>query len=114
MKILLADDDADVRMLVATILRLNGYQIDVVEDGEQALVAAGRKTYQLFLLDLNMPGRDGIDVCHSLRKELNYVDTPIVFLTGTTYADVGSCNSEFLIKPFMMDELIGKVSKLIN
>jgi DNA-binding response OmpR family regulator len=78
--ILIADDEAPIRLTMASLLRRRGYTVTVAEDGEEALSLLHQQTFDLLLLDLNMPRLNGLEVARRAR-ELQ-LDTAIVILTG--------------------------------
>ena len=79
-RLLVVEDESHLAEVVADNLRLEGYDVDVVGDGEQALTTIRADTPDLVLLDVMLPGRDGFSVCETLRAEGNAV--PILFLTA--------------------------------
>jgi two-component system OmpR family response regulator len=107
-RILLAEDDGDVGTMLGRALARDGIAIDVVHDGVEALWMASEITYDVIILDVNMPGPNGFDVCRRLRESRNW--TPVIFLTGRgdvpdriTGLDAGA--DDYLVKPFSMAEL---------
>ena len=108
MRVLLAEDDGDVGGLVRGALGGAGFVIDVVHDGAEALWMASEVPYDVIILDVNMPGPNGFEVCRQLREAGNW--TPVIFLTGRgdvldriTGLDAGG--DDYLVKPFSMGEL---------
>ena len=105
MHILLADDDEAIAMVTRLGLRRAGISVTVVDEGDAALRAAREVGFDALLLDWNVPGMDGIEVCRQLQADPAWVRVPIVFLTGATHdaADeqaraAGACGVIF--KPF--------------
>lgn len=82
--VLIVDDDPDMRLLLEATLRADGVRTLCAADGEAALEIARNERPTLLLLDMNLPGRDGMDVCKTLRAEPDprLRDTPIIVLTG--------------------------------
>lgn len=80
--VLVADDNPSVRAVAATILRRRGYVVETASDGIEALNLIGRTTPGLVLLDSQMPGMDGIEVCQRLRSHPRTRDLPIVLLSS--------------------------------
>jgi DNA-binding response OmpR family regulator len=78
-RILLVDDDAGVRDVVAFTLRREGFDVDEERDGASALAAGRSGRYALVVLDVMLPGLSGVDVCRALRAES---DVPILMLTA--------------------------------
>lgn len=102
--VLIADDDQTTRMVLSAILESQGYQIDTAERGEKCLFLALEKTYDAILIDMNMPGIGGIDLCKRLRELSRYKMVPIIFITSmdeesslTEAFSVGA--SDFISKP---------------
>lgn len=87
MKILVVDDDPGVRELVEDFLRSRGYEVDTAADGEAALEKIARQTPDLLLLDLMMPGINGMDVLRQLPPSAR--DLPVIVVTAVTEEEVG-------------------------
>ena len=83
--ILLADDDESIAMVARLGLRRVGFTVTVVDNGLAALQAARATAFDALVLDWNMPGIDGIDVCRQLQADPSWNRVPIVFLTGATH-----------------------------
>lgn len=112
MHILLVEDDRQLRASVGRGLREAGYEVDEAEDGESAIDRARSRSYDCIVLDILLPGRDGIDVCRELRSRGNWV--PILMLTALDAVedrirglDAGA--DDYLPKPFDFDELLARV-----
>jgi two-component system copper resistance phosphate regulon response regulator CusR len=115
MRILLIDDEPETARLLAKGLREQGYAVDVAADGEQALQAAAVSDYDLLILDVMLPGRDGFAVCRALRSD--GCSAPILMLTARdaiadriTGLDAGA--DDYLPKPFHFEELLARVRAL--
>ncbi len=80
--VLLADDDRTTRMVIAKILEDQGYRVEQAERGEKCLFMALERNYDAFLIDVNMPGLGGIDLCKRLRDIDRFKITPIIFITS--------------------------------
>ena len=85
MKILLAEDTADLNRAVSAALKLQGYEVDSALDGLEALDFLQRESYDCILLDIMMPGMDGISVLKELRSR--HITTPVMLLTAKTQID---------------------------
>ena len=115
-KVLIVDDDAHIRASLRRTLAFEGYQVREAGDGTGALEAALDELPDLVILDLMLPGIDGMDVCRRLR-EVN--DVPILMLTareGTSSQveglDAGA--DDYLVKPFVKDELLARIRALLR
>ncbi|WP_028559734.1 response regulator transcription factor [Paenibacillus pinihumi] len=111
MKVLVADDDREIRELLKTYLERERFQVDTAADGNEALRMFGQGKYNLVLLDLMMPGADGIEVCRRLRITTNI---PILMLTAKDQdidkvLGLGIGADDYITKPFSIHELIARV-----
>src|SRR5713101_3384748 len=111
MRLLLVEDDARIARFVAKGLREQTYAVDVASTGEDALYQAAINTYDLVILDVMIPGRDGFEVCRELRKSGQRI--PILMLTARdavedriTGLDHGA--DDYLTKPFEFRELLAR------
>ncbi|MEP7765854.1 response regulator transcription factor [Sanguibacter sp. 25GB23B1] len=114
--VLVVDDDRTVREVVVSYLRSGGHQVVDVGDGESALAAMRRRPADLVVLDLMLPGIDGLEVCRRLRET---GDVPIVMLTalgGETDRVVGLQlgADDYLTKPFSPRELALRVDSVLR
>ena len=117
MKILVADDERDIADAIGIILKFNNFESDVVYDGTSAYSKANENVYDCIVLDIMMPGMDGIDVLKKLRDENN--NTPVLMLTAKSQvADkVNGLNmgaDDYLTKPFNKDEFIARINVLLR
>jgi two-component system, OmpR family, KDP operon response regulator KdpE len=110
-RILVVDDEAQIRRALATNLRARNYDVDLAESGEQALQLAADHHPDLVLLDLGLPGIDGVDVVEGLRV---WTDVPIIVLTVRSEEsdkvqalDAGA--DDYVTKPFGMNELLARM-----
>ncbi len=114
-KIILAvDDEPNILMSIEFILDMEGYEVHTARDGDDALEAAERVRPDLILLDINMPRKDGYEVCRILRQHENLAGTKVLMLTakGQTLErkkglEVGA--DDYVTKPFSADELLGAI-----
>lgn len=115
-RILVVDDEDRIRRLLRMYLEREGYDIDEAEDGKTALDMAMETDYALILLDLMLPGMDGIDVCEELRKKKA---TPVIMLTArgdetnrVQGFEVGA--DDYVVKPFSPREVVYRVKALLR
>ncbi|MDP9792294.1 DNA-binding response OmpR family regulator [Catenuloplanes nepalensis] len=117
--VLIADDDADIRDLVAFKLEQVGYDVIAVEDGQSALEAARRDQPALAVLDVSMPGLSGIDVCRMLRADQATAGMLIVILTARVQEQdieggFGAGADDYVTKPFSPRELVSRIQSLLT
>jgi CheY-like chemotaxis protein len=114
------DDDAESRLLLVHFLTENGWRVEEAPDGESGLAAATRTNFDLFLLDLHMPGdHDGMGVVARLRRLPAYVRTPIVCVSGspqeqTRAAALQAGFSSFFSKPVNLNALLREIEHLLQ
>jgi two-component system response regulator MprA len=116
-RILVVEDDKAVRDAVERALRFEGYDVHTAIDGNDALVRFDALQPQLILLDVLMPGTDGLAVCRILRDRK--VTTPILMLTARhevsdRVAGLDAGADDYLVKPFALDELFARVRALLR
>jgi DNA-binding response OmpR family regulator len=116
--ILIVDDDPSIRKLVATTLEdVAGFDLVEAADGDEALDLAREETPAIVLLDIDMPGIDGLEACRRLREASETAETTIVMLTAAADQEAERAAEEagadlFLTKPFSPLELLRLVSDL--
>lgn len=116
--VLVADDDPDIRDLVAFKLTTAGYEVEVVADGLAALDHARARPPRLVLLDVMMPGLSGLDVAQQLRADPRTATVPIILLTAKAQEqDVeggfGVGADDYVTKPFSPRELLSRVRAVL-
>jgi len=116
-RILIADDDRAIRDALERAIGLEGYEVELVNDGVAALEAVARIAPDLLILDVMMPSLDGLGVCRALRNQGDR--TPILILTARTEVsdrvsglDAGA--DDYLPKPFALDELLARMRALLR
>jgi DNA-binding response OmpR family regulator len=115
-RILVVDDEATIREMVGYNLRHDGFEVELVGDGREALALARRMPPDLVVLDIMLPGLDGFQVCRALRQESN---VPILVLSarGEEFDRVLGLElgaDDYLTKPFAMRELLARVRSLLR
>lgn len=115
-RILVVDDEDRIRRLLRMYLEREGYHIDEAEDGEQALKKALEYDYDLILLDLMLPGTDGLDVCRQIRSKKA---TPIIMLTArgeesNRVEGFEAGADDYVVKPFSPRELVHRVKAVLR
>jgi DNA-binding response OmpR family regulator len=113
-RVVVIDDDPAVLRAVSTVLEPEGYRVEIARDQREALRAVLVEPPALVVLDVNMPGLDGWELCDILRRQSHTREVPVLFLTGRmglrdqiTAMQVGG--SDYVTKPFRADELREKV-----
>lgn len=111
-RILIAEDDADISMVEEAYLRAAGFETKIVADGLEAARALTEEAFDLILLDLMLPGKNGYDICREFRDRL---DIPILMVTARTESvdkimGLGLGADDYIAKPFDPAELVARVN----
>lgn len=117
MKILLLEDDVILQEIIEEFLLEQGYQVECYFDGEKALDAIGSGSYDLLLLDVNVPSIDGFEILSYLREIGN--TTPAIYITSLSSIDdlkkgFGLGADDYLKKPFELEELKARIEHIIR
>jgi DNA-binding response OmpR family regulator len=122
LRILVVDDDSDIRLLNAEVLKRSGYEVDTAEDGEagwKALhaVSYAPDSYDLLITDNDMPGLSGLDLVKKLRAAR--MELPVIMATGTLPPQELARNpwlqpAATLLKPYTIEELLGTVREVLR
>lgn len=117
MRILLVEDEPAAAQMAAKGLREQTYAVDIAADGEAALYQASINDYDLILLDLNLPGKDGLEVCRELRASGSTV--PVLMLTARDavqdrIAGLDTGADDYLTKPYSFNELLARVRAILR
>jgi len=119
-KILIVEDDEDIALsLKYNLEKEGGYLVQTAADGEAGLRAASQRTPDLVLLDLNLPGVDGLSVCKQLRRDAATSGVPIVMLTARVEEtdrivglELGA--DDYITKPFSMKEMLARIRAVLR
>ncbi len=117
MRILVVDDDLAVCRSIDRALRLEGYEVDAVTSGGEALEAMAASSPDALVLDLQLPDLDGLQVCRRIRDAGD--DTPILMLTARHSIDdrvqgLDAGADDYLVKPFALEELLARLRALMR
>jgi len=118
-KILIADDEPDILEIIQYNLQSEGYEVFTARNGNAAIEMAKKHQPDLIILDIMMPGKNGIEVCNVLRLQPAFNDTLIIFLSalsdeGTEIKGLETGADDYLTKPISPKVLISKVSALFR
>ena len=116
-RLLLVDDEDNLRSMLEAALRHHGFEVHPVANGRDALAAVAEITPDLIVLDVMLPDLDGFQVCRRLREERNH--TPILFLTARDGTDdkvrgLTLGGDDYLSKPFSLDELVARITAILR
>jgi heavy metal response regulator len=117
LRILLVEDEPSAARMMAKGLREQTYAVDVAEDGDGALYQAGVNDYDLIILDIMLPGKDGFEVCRELRASGSCI--PVLMLTARDTIDdrvegLDTGADDYLTKPFDFRELLAHIRALLR
>jgi two-component system response regulator MprA len=115
--VLVVDDDAPIRRMLERTLAGEGYDVSSAADGGEALVSVERSVPDLVVLDVAMPGIDGVAVCRRIRGK--HVTVPILLLTARDGVDervagLDAGADDYLVKPFAVEELLARIRALLR
>jgi two-component system response regulator QseB len=117
MRLLLIEDDSMLGDALQHMLQQESFAVDWARDGEEAELALGVLPYDLILLDLGLPGKNGLDILRDLRR--TKVSTPVIILTARDavkdrISGLDSGADDYLVKPFDPDELVARIRALLR
>jgi two-component system alkaline phosphatase synthesis response regulator PhoP len=118
-KVLIADDEPDILEIIQYNLQNEGYEVVTAKNGNEAIDQAKRFNPDLIILDIMMPGKNGIEVCNLLRMQPAFKETLIIFLTAlsdevTEVKGLESGADDFITKPISPKVLLSKVNALFR
>ena len=118
-RILIVEDDTDIAALMAHYLEKAGYGTEMVSDGAQALASAKETPPDLVILDLMLPGLNGLDVCKAIRLDNRTAELPILMVTARgeeseRILGLDSGADDYVVKPFSPNELMARVRALLR
>jgi len=118
-KILIAEDERDIRDLVAFTLRFAGYEVFTASNGEEAVELAPKVNPDLVLMDVRMPRMTGYEACKVLKANADLRDIPVVFLSAKGQESeiqqgLEAGAEEYLLKPFAPDQLTNRVKAILG
>ncbi len=116
-KILVADDEQEIRNLLDHFLKGQGYEVILASDGNEALKLASEKNPQVIILDIKMPGLDGLEVCKRLKEKEQTKLIPVIVITGFEDNKMEALNigaDDFVNKPFDMAEISSRVKSALR
>jgi two-component system response regulator MprA len=116
-QVLIADDELAVRSSISRALELKGYAVGTAADGRDALERVADQSFDAVVLDLMMPGVDGLEVCRRIRGAGD--QTPVLMLTardavGDRVAGLDAGADDYLVKPFALEELLARLRALLR
>ncbi len=115
-RILIVEDEENMVSFIQMELKYEGYDVDVANDGRKAVELALKNNYDLILLDLMLPGINGLEVCRRIRKEK---DTPIIMLTARDsvmdkVTGLQNGADDYVSKPFAIEELLARMEVIFR
>jgi DNA-binding response OmpR family regulator len=115
-KILVVDDEVAVRSLLEDFFTPHGYEVITAADGKEGLALAAKELPDLILLDVMMPGIDGMEVCRRLKASEGTGAIPVIMMTGVVgvaLAATLTAPDDLVLKPLILRELLARVQALI-
>ena len=118
-RVLLVEDDPHIRELVELHLQLEGLSVSSLADGNEGLARARAEAFDLIVLDLMLPGLDGVTVCRAIRRDSRNAEAPILMLTARRdesdkVLGLDSGADDYLTKPFGVRELVARARALLR
>lgn len=118
-KILIAEDERDIRDLIAFTLRFAGYEVITANNGEEAVAQTLKEIPDLVITDVRMPKMTGYEACRQIKADPTTQHIPVVFLSAKgqeaeVQTGLASGGDEYLLKPFAPDQLTRKVAEILG
>ncbi|MCB8981249.1 MAG: response regulator [Ardenticatenaceae bacterium] len=118
-KILIAEDDQDIRELVVLTLQFSGFDVVPVEDGSLAVEKAKTEAFDLILMDVRMPRMTGYEACRRLKDMDSTKNIPIIFLSAKgqeqeIQTGINAGAADYILKPFAPDTLVNTINKVLS
>ena len=118
-KILIAEDDMDIRELVVLTLQFSGHDVVSVEDGAAAVEASQGDSFDLILMDVRMPRMSGYEACRIIKDRKETQDVPVIFLSAKgqeseIQSGLLAGAEQYVLKPFAPEELVETIQKVLN
>jgi DNA-binding response OmpR family regulator len=118
-QLLVADDDLEIRELLTRALSKHGYEVLVASNGQEAMALIRQTRPALVLLDILMPGMDGVDICRAMRGDVELARTPVIFASALDQASLHAVADEsgatdYLTKPLSLGDLLNVVGRYLR
>ena len=117
LKILVVDDEPDLRLSLAQVLREAGHDVDVASDGESAIAMLAERPFHLVVSDVRLPKLDGLELLRRVRREFPATEVMLMTAYGSISDAVAAIKDsaiEYLTKPFDIDDLLGIVGRFVR
>ncbi len=117
--VMVVDDDLDILSILTFAFESRGYRVRKASSGEEALQIVRKFAPDIFVLDVTLPGIDGLELCRQLRGQARTRSVPVIFLTGRDQPDMvvqgfEAGGDDYVVKPFNMQELVARVENLLR
>ncbi len=117
-KIVIAEDEPDIRELIAFTLRFAGYEVVTANNGEEGYQITQREHPDLVMLDVRMPKLTGYEACKRIKAEPELAQIPVIFLSAKGQESeieqgLAAGAEEYLLKPFALDQLVDRVKTIL-
>jgi DNA-binding response OmpR family regulator len=117
--ILIIDDETSVGTLLDISISQRGFRVETALSGSEGIQKARRESFDLIILDVALPGMDGIEICQTLRETEGYEETPIIMISSradsvTRQKASRAGANEYLVKPFTSETLLRQVEEQLS